>query len=221
MSRSPPGDLPDPGIRPTSLVSPKLAGGFFTTSATWEAPEPTTLPLKTARLLCPSRYPASVISPSTLYHLFTSFLLSWKAKTSPCPPGTQQALSGQLWYPPRESALLSLTSISAWPPGQEDTCFTQRCIQPLRLLHGAHSKMLHQWDLLPEHTCDLMALLISWSQMVPAASPPNPSSSSLTFTSPAHEHKVPFSLLAPAHLRPGIPAPAQGSPQLGPIPPAS
>ena len=31
-----PGDLPDPGIEPTSLVSPALAGGFFTMSATWE-----------------------------------------------------------------------------------------------------------------------------------------------------------------------------------------
>ena len=28
-----PGDLPDPGIEPESLVSPALAGGFFTTSA--------------------------------------------------------------------------------------------------------------------------------------------------------------------------------------------
>ena len=27
----PPGDLPDPGIEPTSLVSPALASGFFTT----------------------------------------------------------------------------------------------------------------------------------------------------------------------------------------------
>ena len=26
-----PGDLPDPGIEPTSLASPALAGGFFTT----------------------------------------------------------------------------------------------------------------------------------------------------------------------------------------------
>ena len=31
-----PGDLPDPGIKPMSLMSPALAGGFFTTSATWE-----------------------------------------------------------------------------------------------------------------------------------------------------------------------------------------
>ena len=32
----PPGDLPNPGIEHTSLVSPVLAGGFFTTRATWE-----------------------------------------------------------------------------------------------------------------------------------------------------------------------------------------
>ena len=29
-----PGDLPDPGMEPESLVSPALAGGVFTTSAT-------------------------------------------------------------------------------------------------------------------------------------------------------------------------------------------
>ena len=33
---SPPGGLPDPGIEPTSLESPALAGEVFTTSATWE-----------------------------------------------------------------------------------------------------------------------------------------------------------------------------------------
>ena len=31
-------NLPEPGIEPPSLASPALAGGFFTTSATWEAP---------------------------------------------------------------------------------------------------------------------------------------------------------------------------------------
>ena len=31
-----PGDIPDPGIDPTSLMSPVLAGRFFTTSATGE-----------------------------------------------------------------------------------------------------------------------------------------------------------------------------------------
>ena len=33
-----PGELPNPGIKPAALVSPALAGSFFTTSATWEAP---------------------------------------------------------------------------------------------------------------------------------------------------------------------------------------
>ena len=31
------GDFSDPGTEPTSLECPALAGGFFTTSATWEA----------------------------------------------------------------------------------------------------------------------------------------------------------------------------------------
>ena len=32
----PPGCLPDPEMEPMSLLSRVLAGGFFTTSATWE-----------------------------------------------------------------------------------------------------------------------------------------------------------------------------------------
>ena len=32
-----PGNLPNPGIESMSLASPALAGGFFTTSTTWEA----------------------------------------------------------------------------------------------------------------------------------------------------------------------------------------
>ena len=31
----PAGDLPDPETEPVSLMSPALAGGFYTTSATW------------------------------------------------------------------------------------------------------------------------------------------------------------------------------------------
>ena len=33
----PPGDLPHPGIEPMSLMSPTLAGEFYTTSTTWKA----------------------------------------------------------------------------------------------------------------------------------------------------------------------------------------
>ena len=38
----PPGDLPNPGSKPTTLTSPALARAFFTTSATSEAPNPVT-----------------------------------------------------------------------------------------------------------------------------------------------------------------------------------
>ena len=34
----PPGDRPNPRIKPVSLMSPALAGRFFTTSANWKAP---------------------------------------------------------------------------------------------------------------------------------------------------------------------------------------
>ena len=33
----PPGHLPNLGIEPASLMSPALAGGFFTTGASWDA----------------------------------------------------------------------------------------------------------------------------------------------------------------------------------------
>ena len=34
----PPGNLSNPEIEPEYLMSPALAGGFFTTRASWEAP---------------------------------------------------------------------------------------------------------------------------------------------------------------------------------------
>ena len=37
LSCPPPGDLPDPGIKPVSLTSPALTNRFFTIGATWEA----------------------------------------------------------------------------------------------------------------------------------------------------------------------------------------
>ena len=40
LSFSSPGDLPDPGLKPASLMSPALASGFFTTTASWEDPIP-------------------------------------------------------------------------------------------------------------------------------------------------------------------------------------
>ena len=37
LPHPPPGDLPNPGIKPASLMSPALGGRFFTTCTTWEA----------------------------------------------------------------------------------------------------------------------------------------------------------------------------------------
>ena len=59
----PPGDLPNPRIKPASQVSPALASGLFTTSTTWEALQPrelrpnllNALPRK-RQSLCPSSH---------------------------------------------------------------------------------------------------------------------------------------------------------------------
>ena len=52
----PPGDLPYPGIKPASLMSPALAGLFFTTSTTWEAHKMFFAAVPAAKLLqsCPT-----------------------------------------------------------------------------------------------------------------------------------------------------------------------
>ena len=63
----PPEDLPNPGIKPLSVLSPALADEFLTTSATWEAlPEALDSTrksklhgLKLAPGLCPSGHPCA------------------------------------------------------------------------------------------------------------------------------------------------------------------
>ena len=39
-----PGNLPNSGTEPASLMSPAMAGGFFTTSTTWDAPSLSVVP---------------------------------------------------------------------------------------------------------------------------------------------------------------------------------
>ena len=64
----PPGNLPDPGIEPRSLMSPALSDRFFTTSATGEAP-------KTIHIhMYSSRY-VNVICICGYTHLFELSLL--------------------------------------------------------------------------------------------------------------------------------------------------
>ena len=60
------GDHTDPGIYPASLVSPTLAGGFFTTSATRGALTINKQSNKTRLLDCPCLLPTQVIEHSWL-----------------------------------------------------------------------------------------------------------------------------------------------------------
>ena len=64
----PPGDLPDPGVELTSPASPALAGGFFTTNATFEG-----IHLKQERLYYPRHLKGILSSP--LFHAFFIALL--------------------------------------------------------------------------------------------------------------------------------------------------
>ena len=64
---SPPGDLPDPGIKPESLMSPALAGGFFTTSATWETRRYSKNSIILHPLLHGHKYQRIVSNPQTVF----------------------------------------------------------------------------------------------------------------------------------------------------------
>ena len=62
----PPGDLPNPGMEPVSLLSDALAGRFFTTSTTLESP------------LSPYPWPihSPMLEPEVTKHLHISILFA-------------------------------------------------------------------------------------------------------------------------------------------------
>ena len=89
------GNLPDPGIEPTSLVSPALAREFFTTSATWEVPGPSYGSIK-HQLLLP---PPSPSFPKTHQHCRARGHQRWAALS----PGTGRQGAGwvlgkEVWF---------------------------------------------------------------------------------------------------------------------------
>ena len=57
------------GIEPTSLKSPALAGGFFTTNATWEAHRFIIIPIK---------IPTAIFFPPEMERLILKFI--WNCK---------------------------------------------------------------------------------------------------------------------------------------------
>ena len=74
-----PRGLPYPGIKPTVLTSPALAGRFFTTSATWEASVGIAQPLKISlksEVVYPNKrqYPKKLKAKNGLQLLIDKFL---------------------------------------------------------------------------------------------------------------------------------------------------
>ena len=65
----PPGGLPDPGTEPTCVTSPALAGCFFTTSATREAPTTLDSVLKSraVTLLTKAHVVKAMVFPAVMY----------------------------------------------------------------------------------------------------------------------------------------------------------
>ena len=79
----PPGDLADPGIEPTSLMFPALAGRFLNTSTTWEA-------IEILSIKCPNLTPQDGKNPtlpspqSGWWTYFSKTLLSLFAQLELC-----------------------------------------------------------------------------------------------------------------------------------------
>ena len=86
-----PGNLPYPGIEPVSLMSPALAGGFFTTSATWEA-----------------QYTNKYI----VFLYSVTFPGGWDGKESACSAGDPGLILGQ--EDSLEEGMATLSNILAW-----------------------------------------------------------------------------------------------------------
>ena len=62
LPHPPPEDLRDPGIKPTSFMSPTLAGRFLTSHATWEA-----LDLNTYQLILIGTWVSWLISLNLIF----------------------------------------------------------------------------------------------------------------------------------------------------------
>ena len=84
-----PGDLPDPEMESASLSSPALAGGLFTTSATWEAWQQ------------PVQFSSSVMSDSLWPHGLQHARLPWP---SPTPGACSHSCSSSRWCHPTISS---------------------------------------------------------------------------------------------------------------------
>ena len=86
MPFPPPGDLPDPGMQPTSTVSPALAGGFFTIGATREASKLRQVVISSSNstsvnvliiFLCVTFYYSFSLHIQPSYYLYSGIILTY------------------------------------------------------------------------------------------------------------------------------------------------
>ena len=150
-----PGNLPDPGIEPTSLMSLSLTGRFFTTSATWETPR------VTWNLVLNERKPGRVKLRSHLVPLWTWVIIRcslipcfWgfpggitgKESTCQCQRHKRQEMWVQSlgWEDTLEEGMATLSSILAQRiPWIEE---------PGGLWPTGSQKVEHNWSDLAQHT---------------------------------------------------------------------
>ena len=109
----PPGHLPGPGIESKSLMSPALAGEFFNTSTTWEAPYIVCVALcLVASVVSNSWQPCGLQPARLLYPWGFSRQEYWGGL--PCPPPGDLPNPG---FEPR-SPTLQADSLLTEPPGK-------------------------------------------------------------------------------------------------------
>ena len=122
-----PRDLPEPGIKTLSLASPALAGGFFITSATWEAPPPQPTAILDAAKV------ESHFKKSTLYVIFSSNIYSL-FKNLPTMEETWQEpqFRSLAWEHPLEKEIATYSSSLAWKipwteePGRLESIWSEK-----------------------------------------------------------------------------------------------
>ena len=121
-----PGDLPNPGIEPSSLVSPALADGSFATSATWEAQSCQWVEAVRGHQRC-----VLVFHMLPLSSKYTLPLCQWACLLSP-PPADRVAL--RQWKVPRGhcrgESLTVLALLVLFPPAAARLALFSRCQVP-------------------------------------------------------------------------------------------
>ena len=101
-----PGDLPYPEIEPAPLMSPALAGGFFTMGATWEANQGK-VKMKSSPVVSDSLQPPGLYSP-------------WNSPGQNTGVGSRSVLQGNLPNPgiKLRSPAFQADFLQSEPPGK-------------------------------------------------------------------------------------------------------